>query len=50
MPATNMTSTISATGTIGASGPPSAVITPRPANAPIMYTSPWAKFSSFRIP
>ena len=34
----------------GESGPSNAMRTPYPTNAPTMYTSPCAKFSSFRIP
>ena len=45
-----MQSTSNATGIAGLSGPPSSVSTPKPMNDPIMYTSPCAKFSSFKIP
>jgi hypothetical protein len=34
----------------GEGDPPKALSTPKPMNAPTMYTSPWAKFRSLRIP
>ena len=43
--AANIRTSASATGTVSAPGPPSPVRTKSPMNAPIMYTSPCAKFS-----
>ena len=39
-----------AIGRLGSAAPPSHVSTKKPMYEPIMKTSPWAKFRSFRIP
>ncbi len=48
--AANINTSPTATGTPRSPGPPSRLRTPTAANAPNMKISPWAKFSSLRMP
>jgi len=50
MAARNINEMTSQTATFGCRGPPRPWRANQPTNAPIMYTSPWAKFRSLRIP
>ena len=50
IPARNMSTMSGKSAIDGEGAPPNTLSTPKPMNAPTMYTSPCAKFRSFRIP